>query len=56
MASPKFSKNNPTNRNQVRTKYALSNDCEECLGCAKGIAYVERFKIKKQGNGVICKK
>lgn len=54
----KTSKNNPDNRQTKNTiKTVISDDCEKCINkCENGIAYLKRFKIKHEGNGVICKR
>jgi len=56
LAGFKPSKNNPDNRKQVKQKFVTSSECETCRQCSKGIAYLQKFAIKKQGNGVMCSK
>lgn len=53
-----MSKNNPDKRNtSVKGKIVLSDDCEKCTQkCGKGESYLKSFTVKKQGNGVWCKK
>lgn len=56
MAGP--SKNNPDKRDaKVKGKFVISSDCEKCTQkCGKGEAYLKRYAIKKEGNGVWCQK
>ena len=56
MGKVKTSKNNPNNRKQNKGKMVLSSECGACMGCEKGIRYVEVFNIKKDGKGVMCYK
>jgi hypothetical protein len=50
------SKNNIANKGEkVKGKFALSDDCEACQNkCKKGIVYLERYSVKREGNGVWC--
>lgn len=50
------SKNCPTNKKASQpTKLVLSSECEACLNqCQKGIAYINRLKAGKAGNGIVC--
>jgi hypothetical protein len=56
-SSVKASKNNPTNRKEVKGKMVTSHECENCGNkCAKGIAYLQAFSQKRVGRGVHCEK
>ena len=53
----KNSKNNPDSRNSCvsKGKWVLSSDCEVCKEkCERGLNYLKKFAIKKEGNGVMC--
>ena len=52
------SKNNPGNRQtEIKVKLVYSNECEACQDkCGKGIKYLESFKAKGFGKGVVCYK
>ena len=51
-----MTKNDPNNRkHEFTVKLALSGECEECsTQCERGKNYLERMKLKGQGNGVPC--
>lgn len=51
------SKNIPDNKNisAVKGKFVTSDIRESCnTKCSKGLLYLEKFEIKKEGNGVMC--
>ena len=52
------SKNNPNSRkDEYKVKLVYSNDCEVCTEkCNKGEKYLESFKAKGWGKGVVCYK
>lgn len=52
------SKNNPDARKQSsKSKMVTSTECENCvIKCSKGIAYLNKFAIAKEGKGVYCSK
>lgn len=55
MAGKKTSKNNPDGRNISKGKFVVSSDCEVCTQkCERGLNYLKKFAIKKEGNGVMC--
>jgi len=48
----KKSKNNDKTK---KVKIVTSFECENCQEqCAKGLAYLEKIKIKQQGTGTPC--
>jgi hypothetical protein len=53
-----FSKNSNTGKKEKTVfKMVTSSTCESCESqCDKGIQYLSVFKVKKSGNGVVCKK
>jgi hypothetical protein len=58
VATKKISKNNPSARvKEPKMKMVTSTECENCKEkCSRGIQYLKVFNIKKQGNGVPCRK
>jgi hypothetical protein len=53
----KKTKNNPDNKNSnaVKGVYVTSDICELCSKkCPRGIAYLEKYAIRHEGNGVVC--